>query len=322
MRRKEWPKPMPNWQVFDLTNLDHLQITDPKAEIVTWQGRPALRLEGGFALLKDLQVTDAVIELDLGADPGGCYPGLAFRGADSQNIELIYCQPHTSGQWDALQYDPVLNGSNTWQIFHGPGCQATAQVPAGQWLTLRVELSGQSAMATLGGSPLHIPRLAHDRTSGAVGVWTYRPAYFSQLRIGPPAEAGPAQERRAPEGTITEWWLEGYGPIKAEPNGTVCLNRYRPISAETAVLKHTFTVTGDTTLHFGFSDELRLLIDDTEVFTGSNRFTGFASRESRGYIDPDAHHLPLRLLPGEHTLTAHLSVSEPFGWGLSVGFTR
>jgi len=67
-----------------------------------------------------------------------CYPGIAFRVKDPGDLELAYVVPHASGQWDAIQYDPVFNGSNTWQVYHGPPYQAAATVPTGEWLTLRV----------------------------------------------------------------------------------------------------------------------------------------------------------------------------------------
>jgi len=45
----------------------------------------------------------------IGADEPA-YPGIAFRVADVLNFELAYAVPHVSGQWDALQYDPVFHG--------------------------------------------------------------------------------------------------------------------------------------------------------------------------------------------------------------------
>lgn len=192
-------------------------------------------------------------------------------------------------------------------------------MPAGRWLTLRVELSGSTARARVNPAseePLTIPRLAHGRREGALGIWTYRPAYIAQLRIGPPQPLHIAP----PPAQTTQWELEGYGPVTTEPHGVLCLNRYLPMSAETATLHHTFTATAETTLRFGFSDDLRLLLNGTEVFSGTNRFAGFASREARGYIEPDSH--TLQVPPGTHTLTAQLAVREPFGWGLAVRFTQ
>jgi hypothetical protein len=313
--------PASAWRRYVFTDPTHLVVLDPAARTVEWQGRPALRLEGGFALLRDLTVEDALVEIDLGVDPGGAYPGLAFRGRSREEIELLYCQPHTSGQWDALQYDPVFHGSNTWQIFHGPGCQAAATVDAGHWITLQVELRGHTATARILGDdapPLVVPALAHGNLSGRIGVWTFRPAHFAEMRVRPlERSAAPAAE--APQ-IPPEWELQGHGPVSAEPNGIINLNRYLPVSDQPAVLRREFEVgpEGEAELRFGFSDELRLLVDGEEVFSGTNRFTGFTDRQSRGYIEPEAHRVALKLQPGRHTLTAELAAREPFGWGLAL----
>ena len=161
-------------------------LRDPQAEIVSWQGRHALRLSGQgacLALLPDLSLTQGRIEVDIAAE-GAAYPGIAFRAGDTYNYELTYAQPHTSGKWDALQYDPVFHGSNTWQLYHGPGAQQVAQVPLNDWFRLSVEFRGQQAIVRLGeGEPLFIHRLAHSSPSGMVGLWTYLPAYFANLCV-------------------------------------------------------------------------------------------------------------------------------------------
>lgn len=109
-----------------LIDLSDLEIRAEQAEVVTWQGREALRLENGLALVPGHRIADGSIEVLIGAD-GPAYPGIAFRAADVLNFELAYAVPHVSGQWDALQYDPVFHGSNTWQVYHGPSYQRAAQ---------------------------------------------------------------------------------------------------------------------------------------------------------------------------------------------------
>ena len=51
-----------------LTNLLDLEIHAAQAEAVTWQGRQALRLEDGLALVPTHRLTDASIEVLIGAD--------------------------------------------------------------------------------------------------------------------------------------------------------------------------------------------------------------------------------------------------------------
>lgn len=63
---------------------------------------------------------------------GEGFAGIAFAAADPGNHELVYVSP------GEIQYDPVMRGSNTWQVYHGAGLQAPAPVPARQWVALRV----------------------------------------------------------------------------------------------------------------------------------------------------------------------------------------
>lgn len=312
-------------RVFSFANLDELEVHAAAADVVSWGGRGALRLENGLAMIRDLVVQDGALEVDLGTD-GPAYPGIAFRAADPRNFELVYVQPHTSGQWDAVQYDPVFHGVNTWQIFNGPRYQGQATIPSSAtWVTLRLDVLGSRVAVTIGDQrPLVVDRLAHGFPSGRIGVWTYRAAYFSAIRLGAPdpSRLGPAS---APpvlaEGTVRQWWLAGYGPVSVEENGTLNLNRYLPGgSGSEATLRSDFLAVGAGTLvlRFGFSDELDLFVDDARVFTGSHRFTGFQDRRSRGYVEPGANEVRVPVSSGQHVLVAKLKASEPFGWGMAL----
>ena len=129
-------------------------LRDPAPELVSWQGREALRLSGQgacLALLPELCLAQGRIEVDIAAE-GMAYPGIVFRASDTHNYELAYAQPHTSGKWDALQYDPVFHGSNTWQLYHGPGAHQVAQVPLNDWFRLSVEFRGHAGDRAGGGA--------------------------------------------------------------------------------------------------------------------------------------------------------------------------
>lgn len=304
--------------VLDIRGLD---VRAQKSDLVTWQGREALRLENGLALIPDLQMQDATVEVLVGAE-GPAYAGVAFRVADVLNYELAYAVPHASGQWDAMQYDPVWHGSNTWQIYHGACYQGTAQVPTGRWFRLRLDVCGECAALSVDDQPpLVVDRLAQATISGRWGLWTYLPAYFCDLRMRPCAGlyVSCGQVPRVPPGTVTAWFLEGYGVVACEPNGTLNLCRYLPIAGEARLLRR-LELAKETavTLTFGFSDALTLTLDGETVFSGEHTFQGFADRPSRGYIEPGAHVVERVLSAGAYTLGAILRASEPFGWGLTL----
>jgi hypothetical protein len=304
-----------------LTHPLDLEIHAAQAEVVTWQGREALRLENGLVLVPGYRPTEASIEVLMGAD-GPAYPGIAFRVADVLNFELAYAVPHASGQWDALQYDPVFHGSNTWQVYHGPSYQGATQVPTGRWFRLKVDFHGARAAVSVDGQPpLVVERLAHPAAGGLLGLWTYRPAYFCDLRVSTcdGLDIPRGEMPSAAEGTVEAWFVEGYGVVTCEPNGVLNLNRYLPTSLGEVRLTRRFeTQGGTTTLDFGFSDALSLELDGQVIYSGENTFKGFEDRAARGYAELGMQSLRQVLSPGRHCLAAALQVSEPFGWGLAL----
>jgi hypothetical protein len=306
----------------DLTDLEALSVHASQADVVTWQGRRALKVVDGLVLVPNLEVGDASIEVSIAAE-GPAYPGVAFRVQDQVNHELVYAVPHCSGLWDAMQYDSVFHGSNTWQLYHGPSYQSEATIPTGEWFRLRVDVEGDRASFTVGDQPpLFVGRLARGQKEGLVGVWTFRPAYFTDLRVSECEELPGVewQPPAAPEGLIDEWFVEGFGVVRCEPGGVLNLNRYLPISTEEATLTRQFEALSDAELQLGlgFSDELALELDDETIFQGTNTFAGFGSYEERGYAHADMRSASGMVSPGVHKLTARLKVTEGFGWGLVV----
>ena len=167
-----------------------------------------------------------------------------------------------------------------------------------------------------------VGRLARGRRAGLAGIWTFKPAYFSHLRISPCRQLAevPWEPPSAPEGMIDEWFVEGFGVVSCEPGGVLNLNRYLPVSEGEVRLTRKFEAlfTGELKLRLGFSDELTLELDGEVVFEDSNSFTGFADYEARGYAYAGKHAIRTTVSTGVHRLTAKLKVTEPFGWGLIV----
>jgi hypothetical protein len=305
-----------------LAGVEGLIVQAEGAAAVTWQERPALRLENGLALLSGLETANARIEVEIGTE-GPAYPGVAFRVADVANYELAYAVPHVSGQWDAVQYDPVFHGSNTWQVYHGPAYQGSAQVPVGRWFRLRVDVcGGRAAVSVDGQPPLVVDRLAHTPAAGMIGLWTYLPAHFCNLHVSTCEElvSPPDPAALAPGGLVTDWFAAGYGVVACEPHGVLNVNRYLPTALGEVRLARLFELPagGEVTLEFGFSDALTLELDGEAVWSGENTFHGFADHAARGYAEPGLNAVRRSLAPGRHRLSAALKVSEGFGWGLAL----
>ncbi|HEU5179614.1 MAG TPA: hypothetical protein VFW45_02395 [Candidatus Polarisedimenticolia bacterium] len=219
------------------------------------QGRKCLRLDGGAAVLKDFELRDGVIDVDVSTPASRGFFGIQFRiTSDGGNAEWVYLRQHKSGLPDALQYTPVLNTGLNWQIYNGSGFTGAVLIPKDVWFHLRLELTG--AQGRLFVEDMSKPVLEmSDLKSGvqkgqlALAVLTGE-TYFSnfEVRVTPDA----AWERHnppMPPGTLVRWSLSpsydalqrnleqpltaaeanqiSWQDVEAEPPGLVVLYRYR-----------------------------------------------------------------------------------------------
>lgn len=117
-----------------------------QAKPAEYQGRKCLYLDGGAAILKDLELRDGVIDVDVATPANRGFFGIDFRLADGgANGERVYLRTHKSGYPDAMQYTPVLNTGANWQIYNGPGFTASLDIPKDAWFHMRLEVAGAQA---------------------------------------------------------------------------------------------------------------------------------------------------------------------------------
>ncbi len=226
-----------------------------QARAAEYQGRKCLFLDGGAAVLKDFEMRDGVVEMDVITPASRGFFGVQFRIAgDGANAEWVYLRQHKSGLPDAMQYTPVLNTGLNWQIYNGPDFTGAVDIPKDVWFHLRLEMVG--AQAKLYVKDMDKPALVmNDLKSGvqkgqvALAVLTGA-TYFSNFEIRTTPDA--AWERRLPPmppGTLTRWRLSPsydalgrntermlppsesdvirWQDVEAEPPGFVVIYRYR-----------------------------------------------------------------------------------------------
>lgn len=226
-----------------------------QAKPADYQGRKALFLDGGAAILKDLEMRDGVIDLDVSTPASRGFFGIQFRIAnEGANAEWVYLRQHKSGLPDALQYTPVLNTGANWQIYNGPGFTGAVDIPQNTWFHLRLEVAG--AQAKLFVKEMDKPALVmNDLKSGVqkgqVALYVLTGAtYFSNFEIRTTPDA--PWERHLPPmpaNTLTRWSVSPsydalarnldrplsasendsihWQDVEAEPPGFVVLYRYR-----------------------------------------------------------------------------------------------
>lgn len=278
-------------------------VTD-KAEVVDYLGRKCLQ---GTAWLEDVAFENGVIEVDVAVSGARSYPGIIFRMQSQDEYERFYVRPHRAGLYpDALQYTPVFNGVAGWQLYHGPGFTAGCDLPANEWVHLKIEVKGSQARVYVGSNEkpaLEIHHLKHGMSTGGVGVMGPRDAtaYFSNFSYkmddGLAFETPP--ERTVPPFTITDWEISrpfkttrintkeyprfftvfnaGWRKVDVEPSGLVNVSRYAKSEGQgpDCVLARTIVRSDkkqDVTLDFGYSDEVTVFLNGKKLFTGESAY--------------------------------------------------
>lgn len=228
-----------------------------QAKVDEYQGRKCLFIAGGAAVLKDFEMRDGIVDVDIATPASRGFFGIQFRigsGNDSANAEWVYLRQHKSGLPDAMQYTPVLNTGLNWQIYSGPGFTGAVDIPKDVWFHLRLEVVG--AHAKLYVKDMDKPALVmNDLKSGvqkgqvALAVLTGA-TYFSNFEIRKTPDA-PWQRHLPPmpPGTLTKWSLSPsfdalernlerhlsaadveaihWQDVATEPPGIVVIYRYR-----------------------------------------------------------------------------------------------
>jgi hypothetical protein len=117
-----------------------------QAKATEFQGRKCLLLDGGAAVLKDFEMRDGVMDVDVATSAVRGFFGFDFRiDEKGANFEEVYLRQHKSGLPDAMQYTPVLNTGRNWQIYNGPGFTGAVDIPRDVWFHLRLEVTGAQA---------------------------------------------------------------------------------------------------------------------------------------------------------------------------------
>ncbi|MEO6393683.1 MAG: hypothetical protein ABIP75_17665 [Pyrinomonadaceae bacterium] len=238
----EIPPDSPRWEL------------DGDAKLAEYLGRKCLLVNGGSATLKDLEMRDGVIDVDVATPAARGFFGPQFRIA-GENGEWVYLRQHKSGAPDAMQYIPVLNTGLNWQLYNGPGFTGAVDIPKEVWFHLRLVVAGAQAKLYL--KDMEKPALVmNDLKTGiqkgqvALAVLIGE-TYFSNFEIRlTPDVPWVRQLPPMPPGTLIKWGLSPaydalernlerpltlaeisaihWEEVEAESPGIVAINRYRP----------------------------------------------------------------------------------------------
>lgn len=291
------------WAQEQVIEFDSPQWEKPGSAVVEYLGRKSLR-GGGF--LKEVTFTDGVIEVDMAMDGRRSFPGVIFRMQSPQDCEYFYLRPHRTGTPVAVQYTPMFKGLDAWQLYHGPGFTAPAEIPHNRWVHLRLEIKGTQARAFLDDAPQPVlviedlKRGAEGGTLGLIGP-PNGSIHFSNFRFHADSSlVFPASPKPALlEGLLTRWQLSQpfvantinfelapeeqslpelqWEDVEGEASGLVNISRWVPRTGQlTEVVLARTTIDSQAPrrmrLDFGYSDTISVFLNGKLLFTGDSSF--------------------------------------------------
>jgi hypothetical protein len=223
------------------------------ARVGEFEGRPGFSLTSGVAELKDVEMRDGILDVDVFTNGKRAFFGFDFR-IDSVDYEEVYLRAHKSGLPDAMQYTPVLRTGRNWQLYNGPGFTGAIDIPMNRWFHLRLVVTGAQAKLYVGDTiapALVMDDLKSGVRKGTMALYTLAgPVYFSNFSFRPTPDAPWVRHLPAMDPhTIKNWSLSPsfdalardverplskqevdtmkWQEVEAEPPGVVVIQRYR-----------------------------------------------------------------------------------------------
>ena len=275
-----------------------------EGEVVQYLGREALK---GTAKLENLEFENGIIEFDIAVNGNRSYPGIFFRVQSPSDYEHFYIRPHRAPYYsDVLQYCPAFGNVDAWQLYNGEGYTASAEIPRGEWIHIRIEVFGSQARVFLNNSTipnLQIDYLKHGTSKGwlTLNSPSDGSTYFSNFsyRLDNALKFDPPEIEKTPLGIFTEWEIsqsykvgridlekypeeQGITDIKwqkvtTESSGLVNISKYVPrVSIEPDCIFARTTIYSNrvktTELRIGYSDAVAVFVNGELLFTGSSSY--------------------------------------------------
>lgn len=328
-----------------------------EARVENFLGRPSLYLRRNQALLEGDDLRDVVIEYEYASTHPSGFIGVNFRAdLETTNLEQFYTRSHQSGHPDATQYMVMINGAATWQLHAGPNEATATDLPAREWIKVRIVAIGDRADIFVGDMTeplLHVPELRLENGSGRFVLYASdrrwmkeTGAYFSNISvraatlgdhiIGSPRETDPL-----PEGLITAFDVstpfaeaqvadaftlsdlavmpEDWTELQVENDGVANLARTTPVldGKNTVLVRFKISSATDTSRLLTFGYSDRVrLFVDGDLVYAGNAQWRARDHRFLGTIAL-ADRIALNLKAGETEIVA--AVSESFGgWGFKA----
>jgi len=327
----------------------HWDIQAKSYVLETFKGEQSIYLQGGSMRLKHSNFLNGTIEYDIFLKEVQAFPGVYFR-VNGANAEQFYIRPHQSGNPDANQAIPLINGISAWQLYFGEKYSFPYSYHYDDWTHVKLVINNDRAQVYLNYSekPNLSWRLFHTPKEGGVSLTggNAQGMHIANIKIdksSPTIKNFNPLTRTPLEGIIQEWQVSDKFEEKMldDPSrieSVLKKRRWKRTSkVDEGVAANISSVQqlrdgqpGETVLakikihsdkdqiklfHFGYSDRVVAILNGAAIYRGNN---GWRTRDYRylgtiGLFDG----IYLNLKKGENTLV--MAVSESFGGWLITG---
>ena len=326
-------------------------LLDGRHAVATVAGREAFVVRSGPELATpDLSLRNGEVHVAFRFTDNARFAGIYFRRASDTEAQTIYLRPRNSGSWDALQYQAIQGGGSTWQLYSE--FNATAELPIGEWIPVRLVLDGPRIALHLHGESeptLEIPRARGMGAEGPISFWGtefdpegergYAVANIEVVERPGPDPVVPPAPIDAGTGLLSQWRIsdpvavgESDLPLGASPE----VSATRPVTVEEGGLVNltrevgapgwngfeavvaTTTLRSDRArrvpLDVAYSSYVTVFVNGEPVYSG---FDDWESRHPRYFAGTRLgfEMVWLPLVAGDNEVTFAVSETGTFGWG-------
>ena len=326
---------------------DQWDLSNAETSRVYVDGREALKMKGRI-FLKDVAFLNGTFEVDILFSGDRFFPGVDFRVQDPGNAERFYVRPHQSGNPDANQYTPILNGTAGWQLYAGERYAKAMVYEFDTWHHLKFEVFGEEVKIYFDDmtNPIIHTHLKGNFGAGGFSLGATRNfahyANFKYEKSDKSSFAEKLDKPEAPEGIVSQWQLSNlvhdslfvapivsrkltqnltWRTVEVESEGYVNFSRFHARSSGNNTVVAKLNIRSDNAqikpIVFGASDIVQVYVNGKLLYAGADTFR---SRDYRflgtvGFFDT----VYLDLKKGNNEVW--FVVKEGFGgWGLQALF--
>jgi len=290
---------------------EYWTLSEKGATFSEHMGRPAIAINGGAAVLKGTPFKNGIIEYDVSMKEVRGFGGVYFR-ENGQNAEYFYLRSHQSGNPDANQYVPKINGISAWQIYYGERYAVPTRYNYEGWIHVKLAIKDNKMDVYIDSNEpvLHVNNLEHAVVAGQIRLGGARQDFnYSNIRVTHTDDVtlvGTAPELKPlPEGIITSFDvgarvikgadIEGktvldaahtadqtWRKLNVGEKGIANLSKIGSRTREVNTLLVRITITADEAralpIKYGFSDRVTVFLNGHAIAHGDD---SYVSRDYR-----------------------------------------